>query len=401
MSPLMPDDPSGQLYTLAIQLVEVSAKLSNSIHPTTRNAIADFLRPMNSYYSNLIEGHDTHPIDIAKALKENFAVDSKNRSLQLEAKAHIEIHKTICHQVLSQPINPFNSEFLKWIHKEFYKYLPQDFRQAKSLSGELVDVIPGEFRTSEVKVGHHIGPASANLAAFINRFEDHYKPAKQVNKLDRIIAIAASHHRLAWIHPFLDGNGRVIRLFTDAVFVSENLHASGLWSMSRGLARHEKDYKEKLANADRQRWNDYDGRGNLSNKGLVEFCKFFFSIAIDQIQYMIQVLDIDNMLKRIHSFVDLMVSKQIIKTESRYILETVFLKGEISKKEVERVTGKSDKTAKAMAETLLKVGLLVTDKQNRFASYRVAYPIDFSSVLFSGLYPKDKEIDMLLNITAR
>ncbi|MGI4742086.1 MAG: Fic family protein [Janthinobacterium lividum] len=54
------------------------------------------------------------------------------------------------------------------------------------------------------------------------------------NRLARIVAIGAAHHRLAWLHPFLDGNGRVMRLFSDAAFLAEGLDAGGLWSMSRG-----------------------------------------------------------------------------------------------------------------------------------------------------------------------
>lgn len=400
MEPLFPDDATGELERLAEKLLKAASGLSGSLHPETRNAIAAFLRPMNSYYSNLIEGHDTHPIDIEKALEENFSKDKKNRSLQLEAKAHINLHKKICDLALSGIIKPYDPAFIKFLHKEFYDHLPEDFKIAKNISGENVPVIPGEFRTGEVKVGKHIAPSSKKLNAFISRFEEQYNPDSSANrsKIKRIISIAASHHRLAWIHPFTDGNGRVIRLFSDACFISEDLHSSGLWSMSRGLARTEVAYKSALANADLERAGDYDGRGNLSNRQLIGFCRYFLETAIDQVEYMTNVLDIDNMLKRIHSFVDLMVAKKKLKDESRYILEAVFLKGEISKKEAERLTGKSDKPAKAIMDQLISLKLITTDAANRFAPYRVNYPISFSPVLFSGLYPNGKEIDLITHI---
>lgn len=44
---------------------------------------------MNCYYSNLIEGHDTHPTDIERALKNDYSNDPRKRDLQLVAKAHI------------------------------------------------------------------------------------------------------------------------------------------------------------------------------------------------------------------------------------------------------------------------------------------------------------------------
>ena len=50
---------------------------------------------MNCYYSNLIEGHDTHPVDIERALKNDYSADSAKRNLQLEAKAHIAVQQWI------------------------------------------------------------------------------------------------------------------------------------------------------------------------------------------------------------------------------------------------------------------------------------------------------------------
>ncbi|MBD1399050.1 Fic family protein [Pontibacter sp. JH31] len=396
MSPLMPEDKARELNELANEVIKESARLSSSMHSLTRRAIAEFLRPMNSYYSNLIEGHDTHPIDIDKAMKEDYSSDKKKRSLQLEARAHIETHKKLREKLSEENLHPFDVDFIKWLHKEFYTHLPDDLKVSISKEGKELIVTPGEFRICEVEVGNHIAPASDSLDSFIHRFEDVYKGVfKYDNPWTRIIAIAASHHRMAWIHPFLDGNGRVIRLLTDALFIHQDLDASGLWSMSRGLARNREKYRVMLANADRLRSNNYDGKGNLSNKCLEEFCLFFLRIAVDQLRYMSQVLDIDNMLNRIHKFVDFMVTKDKLRDEARYVLEAVFLKGEIPKKDVERLTGKSDKTAKAIAESLMQLELLTTDTSNRFSPYKVSYPIKFSSILFAGLYPQDKEIGMM------
>ena len=244
MEPLFPDDPSGKLEALAIKLVEKAAKLSGTLNPITTIAIADFLRPMNSYYSNLIEGHDTHPLDIERALKNDFSKDKAKRDLQKEAHAHINLHKAISEEFKdgkTYPI-PSSANYLKEIHKKFYDFLPKEFRHVKTKEGSIKEVIPGEFRDIEVEVGRHIAPHFKKLDAFVERFENIYNPKNGDNKskTKRIISIAASHHRLAWIHPFLDGNGRVVRLFSDASFMYENAHASGLWSISRGLARTNK-----------------------------------------------------------------------------------------------------------------------------------------------------------------
>lgn len=171
--------------------------------------------------------------------------------------------------------------------------------------------------------------------------------------------------------------------------------------MARGLARNENAYKVNLANADLVRFNNYDGRGNLSNSMLVEFCKFYLLVAIDQVKFMKEMLEIDTMLKRIHDYVDLMAAKGVLKSETRYVLENVFLKGEIPRREVERVTAKSDKTAKIIAHTLVKLGLLAVDTKNHLSPYKVSYPISASPWLFPGLYPTGKEMDMLNTTPAK
>lgn len=396
MEPLYPEQ-TAELEVLAIELIEKASGLAASLHPETARAIATFLRPMNSYYSNLIEGHDTHPIDIAKAMDKDFSKDKKNRSLQLEAIAHIKVAKTIFDKPLEMDKNSYSIDFLKWLHHSFYKELPDDFRVVKDTTGNDMDVVPGEIRECQVEVGRHRAPDWEHLDAFLKRFESFYNPHEPTNtsKIRRIISIAAAHHRLAWIHPFMDGNGRVVRLLSDACFLREGLNTASLWSMSRGLSRNESMYKTSLANADLERYNDYDGRGNLSNSMLVAFCKFYLEVAIDQVVYMKSMLEIDTMLERINRYVDLMVTKGVLKTETRHILEAVFLKGEIARREVERITGKSERTAKAMADSLLKLGLLTVDRENHLSPYRVSYPITASPVLFPSLYPTGKEMDML------
>jgi hypothetical protein len=42
-----------------------------------------------------LEGHDTHPIDIERALKGDYSNDAKKRDLQLEATAHIAVQRWI------------------------------------------------------------------------------------------------------------------------------------------------------------------------------------------------------------------------------------------------------------------------------------------------------------------
>lgn len=390
MEPVYPEDPQGILNELAIELIRKSAALSQALHPTTRKAVAQVVKPMNSYYSNLIEGHNTHPLDIERAMKKDYSQDPGKRILQLESKAHIEVQGLMEQKVKQEGnINICSFEFISWIHKEFYKELPDEFRFVKTKSGNTIEVIPGELRTGEVEIGAHVAPASKALPAFLSRFEEVYRPDKINNSIKRIIAAAASHHRLAWIHPFLDGNGRVMRLYSHAYMMREQLDGEGLWSISRGFSKRQEDYRAALHNADLQRHNDYDGRGNLSDRELVNFCKFFLETAIDQVDFMKGLFDLDAVQQRIVRFIDLQKVHGNFKEESKYVLLEVFLKGQVYRKEMERITGKSENTARKIMKELMEHGLLVSDDST--GPVRINFPTKYVGYFFPKLYPENIE----------
>lgn len=227
MTPLLPEK-DGELRELAAELLKNSAKLTGSFNSVTRLAIAKLIEPMNSYYSNLIEGHFTHPLDIEKALKKDYSKEPKKKLLQLESRAHVIVDHSMKEKLKSMD-EAYTWEFISWLHKSFYDHMPVEFRTVKDKGGNDILLVPGNKRITEVEVGNHIAPAAESLDAFLKFFEDGYNRKKISDPLQRIIAIAASHHRLAWIHPFLDGNGRVVRLFSEAACIIEKIDGEGLW----------------------------------------------------------------------------------------------------------------------------------------------------------------------------
>src|SRR5262245_58255662 len=93
MEPMVIADSShrGTLTDLVLDLTHKSAGFRRSLPPALRTSLAGLVRSMNCYYSNLIEGHVTHPIDIERALKNDYSHDARKRDLQLEARAHIAV----------------------------------------------------------------------------------------------------------------------------------------------------------------------------------------------------------------------------------------------------------------------------------------------------------------------
>lgn len=133
------------LTALSVELGRKSAGLRRSLPGSVASSLADLVRAMNCYYSNLIEGHDTHPIDIERALKGRYSTDARKRDLQLEAKAHIEVQKWIDGGRLAG--KAVTVDGIREIHRRFCSLLPEDLLWVEDpATHERVKVVPGESR---------------------------------------------------------------------------------------------------------------------------------------------------------------------------------------------------------------------------------------------------------------
>ena len=389
MEPMLPEDKSGKLQELATTLLQKSAALGSAVHPVTRVGIVDLVRNMNSYYSNLIEGHNTHPADIEKALRKDYSADPARRALQIESRAHVEVQRLIEQRLVETDIDICSADFICWIHQEWYKRLPDEFCIVKTKAGKEDRVTPGQLRTCEVEVGQHTAPTWKSLPALLARFQEAYRP-EQYDPITRIIAIAASHHRLAWIHPFLDGNGRVIRLLTHAYLQKANIDGHGLWTVSRGLARRRDDYRAVLAGADQPRSNDLDGRGNLSNEGLAAFCRFFLETAVDQVEFMSGLLELDGIQRRIMAYVEREATITRFPAQASVLLRDCYLRGEIPRREAGPIMRMPERTARRVLGRLLEEGLLAAEGPKK--PLRLGFPIHAVGYYFPRLYPEGVEL---------
>ena len=382
IEPLFPDQGMcPQLTDLATELIAKSSGLANRLHPIVVTSLSNLVRSMNCYYSNLIEGHNTHPRDIEKALAENLSPNPKKRALQLEAKAHIEVQRLIdSHQIDFS----LSSAFICWIHQAFYERLPEQLLWVNNPdSGKRTKVVAGQFRQEWVQVGYHIPPGPEDIKSFLERFEQGYQ-LNPLNKIQRVIAVAASHHRLLWIHPFLDGNGRVARLFSHA-FLQHIKIGSSLWSIARGLARHSNEYKNKLMEADIERQGDFDGRGALSAKGLEHFCIFFLETCLDQIHYMDNLIEPNKLIQRIELYVEEEQKLGNLPKGSLALLREAFFTGEIARGKASSITGYKERQARTILNTLIKAGLLISDTPK--SSVKLHFPLDIVERWFPKLYP--------------
>ena len=118
MEPMVPEEALRALDDDILVLVAEANQLAGRINPILRDSIGDLVRSMNCYYSNLIEGHDTHPRDIDRALANDFSVEPKRRELQQEAVAHIHVQRLI--DTSRDPDAwPASAAYAAWLHEEF------------------------------------------------------------------------------------------------------------------------------------------------------------------------------------------------------------------------------------------------------------------------------------------
>ncbi len=384
MEPLLIGDDSrhrGVLTDLTVDLVQKSAGFRRSLPENLLASLADLVRSMNCYYSNLIEGHDTHPIDIERALKNDYSKDARKRDLQLEAKAHITVQKWIDGGGLKG--RAVTSDGIREIHRRFCELLPEDLLWvADPETKERVRVIPGELRGRDVRVGDHIAVSPGAVPRFLERFEEAYN---RLGRTDAILSSAAAHHRLVWIHPFMDGNGRVSRLMSHATLL-ETLDTGAVWSVARGLARNVDAYKGHLAACDSTRRNDLDGRGNLSEEALSRFTDFFLRTCIDQVEFMEGLMQPERLRTRILLWAEEEIRVNALPPKSGSILEAVLYRGELPRADAAAVVGAGDRHARRIVSALVERGVLSSESPR--APLRLVFPAALASRWMPGLFPE-------------
>ncbi len=372
MEPMLIGETSrhrSSLTDLALDLAQKSAGFRRSLPESLLASLADLVRAMNCYYSNLIEGHDTHPVDIERALRNDYSKDPEKRDLQLEAKAHITVQQWIDAGGLEG--RALTGDAIREIHRRFCENLPEDLlRVTDPETGQHVTVIPGELRRRDVEVGAHLAVSPPAVPRFLQRFEEAYG---HLGKTETILAAAAAHHRLLWIHPFLDGNGRVARLMSHATLL-DKLDTGAVWSIARGLARNVQAYKSHL-----------DGRGHLSEETLVDFTRFFLTTCLDQVSFMESLVQPDRLRTRILLWAEEEIRLDHLPPRSGSPLEAVLYRGELPRADTPGILGVGDRQARRIVAALMQRGVLTAESPR--APLRLAFPAALAGRWMPGLFP--------------
>lgn len=369
------------------EIVHKSGQLSAKLAPHTATKLASAIRLMNTYYSNLIEGHRTLPVDIERALNSDFDQDFAQRNLQLEARTHFKLQEEIDNLYTQGSLpEPSSKKFILELHHKFYKDAPTSMLQIGT-GQRGFQMTPGKWRsqkTHDVYVGKHLPPASGYVEAFMDYFEEKFK-LTNMDMHSKIIAIAISHHRFSFIHPFPDGNGRISRLMSHAMIAKAGIGSTGLWSISRGLARgldSHSEYKLMLSHADSHSSQNFRTKNHLSIEALQSFTVWFLAVCLDQIEFMTELFDLSSLTNRIKQFVR---QSEGLKNEATFLIEEAFIRGEFERGAATRLTGLPERSARRVLKSLIDIGLLESNTPKGPVSLK--FPVSALEIFFPRLFP--------------
>lgn len=400
VEPLLPDYTSPVLQEKAEEIIALSGRFKNALHELTFKSVLELIVPMNIYYTNLIENIDTNPIDIHNAIVNSQQMtDNPFRNRISDSEILINLERQLLEAIIFEEETKeyWSFSFIKNLHKQFFEKIPTEKRFVLSVKEEPIQIEPGEYREMGAKIQRHIAPNPEDISSLMLHFQNIYDTGRFHSIAQRLMNIAAQHHRLLFIHPFMDGNGRTARLQTDVALFSEDL-SNGLWMPSRGFARKLDVYREKLSQADQSKLNASDGKGALSQAKLNEFCEFFFDVCIDQMEFMSEKLKVSTLQENYESMLQYFVSRKAFPEEAILPLMHAFEFGKIKKHEFHRLYGKSDKPSKELGRKLVSLGFLKEDKKDVKKPYEIALPIHAALFLFPEMYPIQKEQEILKNI---
>ncbi len=381
--PLLPDSEKREaLLERAHALQKLALAAAGRADHSVMLSLAPLLRSMNSYYTNKIEGQHTLPIEIEQAMRHEFSSEQEVQRKQRIALSHLAAEQAAETQLAPLGWRALlSAETITTLHRSLFESLPPE--DCVLADGSLFQ--PGQSRTREVRVGRHIAPGAQSIPAFLDRFAQFYGTVRE-GELS-VLAVAAAHHRLAWVHPFEDGNGRVARLHSHLLFYAMGL-TNGIWSPPRGLARNQTEYYARLANADQPRRDDLDGRGNLTESGLIEFIEFFLNVCIDQARFMTQMLDMQTMPDRIAAclaFYSHRADSQV-RMEALQPLRVMFMTGEMERGNFKLMTGLQTRTAERLLRGLFDLRLVVSDSPK--GKLRFGVPLHALRFYFPALWPE-------------
>jgi Fic family protein len=250
-------------------------KLGGSTHPRTFFQLKEIFHILESIGSARIEGNRTTIAEYIEArLHDEGTTDEKIREIQNMEKAMDFIDENIRNY-------PINRMLVSELHKMVVAGLsPQ--REG--------DATPGEYRMQNVRIARsqHMPPDYTQVPHYMDELFEFIQ--KDTSPKYDLLKTALVHHRFVWIHPFRNGNGRAVRLFTYAMLVKQgfNIDVGRIVNPTAVFCN------------DRQKYYDYLGQADSGEEqGLLNWCEYVLGGLKEEIQKIDRLLNYPYLSKEI------------------------------------------------------------------------------------------------------
>ncbi|WP_229689115.1 Fic family protein [Puia dinghuensis] len=333
------------LTDLIIELDYLRKKpLEGSTHPHVFFQLKHIFHTLESIGSARIEGNNT-------TVAEYIETKLEDRTLVLPGIREIQnIEAALDFVDANIKDYPINRTFLSELHKMVVK----DLEPPPAGEG---DASPGEYRRHQVKINksNHVPPEGILIPEYMDELTEF------INRPDSpkydLLKAAIAHHRFVWIHPFGNGNGRTVRLFTYAMLVKLgfNVDIGGrILNPTAIFCSDRNDYYKYLSQADKG-----------TNEGILEWCNYVLKGLKEEIEKIDRLLDYNFLkgnilLPAINYSLD---RQQITGTEAK-VLRRVTEKQLIQAGDVKSFyPGKADAEVSRQLRKLVDKKMLVPEKQ--------------------------------------
>lgn len=325
------------LTDLIIELDYLRKKtLGGSTHPKVFFQLKHIFHTLESIGSARIEGNNTTIAEyIETKLAETKKVPASIREIQNIEKAMAFIEEN----VKSYPIN-------RGFLSEMHKMIVDGLQPPPNGEG---DASPGEYRKINLKINKsaHKPPEWLRVDDYMNELID-FVNRDDSPKYD-LLKAAIAHHRFVWIHPFGNGNGRTVRLFTYAMLVKTgfNVNVGRIINPTAVFCSNRNDYYSYLSEADKG-----------TEEGLITWVEYVLKGLKEEIEKIDKLSDYNFLRKEI------LIPTIAHSLERKYIndLEAKILKKAIDKQVVQAADVKEFFVGKADAEVSRQIRKLIDKK---------------------------------------
>lgn len=295
-----------RLTDLIIELEHLRKKqLGGSTHPQVFFQLKHIFHTLESIGSARIEGNNT---TIAEYFESKLDEDSsKNVSNNILEIQNIERAMEFIEQnVVDYPIN---KSFISELHKIIVDGLPIS-------NGGEGDKTPGVYRSHNIKISNsnHLPPEHFLVESLMDEMFEFIRNDDS-SKYD-LLKSAIAHHRFVWIHPFGNGNGRTVRLFTYAMLIKNgfNVNVGRIVNPTAVFCNNRNEYYDKLSKADLG-----------TEEGILEWCEYVLNGLKEEIEKIDKLSDYQFLKKEILlPSISFSLSRQIITdTEAKILRETI------------------------------------------------------------------------------